>query len=46
LGELNQDLTSARKFTDEISKETDENKILELINGDIKKSSIFNLDEL
>lgn len=45
--ELLQDIDSATRFNEEISKETDEKKFLEMINDDdIKKSSIFNLEEL
>ena len=46
--ELKLDIDRASKFTKEISKETDGNKILEMVtdDDDIQKSSVFNLEEL
>jgi hypothetical protein len=44
--ELQLDIDRASKFTKEISNETDEKKILELVTDDVKKSSVFNLEEL
>jgi hypothetical protein len=47
LEELKQDHINSEKFSDEICKETDDKKILDLINGeDIHKSMLFNFDDL
>lgn len=45
--ELGEDILSGSKFSEAISQETDENKILALINeDDIKKSSILEIDDI
>lgn len=44
--ELIQDVARGVKYSEEISKETDEAKILAILNEDIKKSSILDLEEL
>lgn len=42
--DLSQGISTGSKFLAEISKETDESKVLKMINDDVKKSSIFDLD--
>lgn len=42
--ELEQNILTGKKFSELVSKEEDEEKYLALINEDIKKSSIFDLD--
>jgi hypothetical protein len=46
LSEVKQGIDTATRFSEDLSKETDENKILSMINGDdVSKASIINLDE-
>jgi F0F1-type ATP synthase gamma subunit len=42
--ELEQSIESGRKFSQEISQEPDDQKVLDKINEEINKSSIFGLD--
>ena len=42
--ELKLDIERSNKFSTELSKEENDSKILEMINEDIKKSAIFDLD--
>jgi hypothetical protein len=45
LKETEEDIATAMKFNESLSKETENEKILEIINDDdIKKSSVLNLD--
>ena len=46
INELEKNIAKGVNFANEISKENDENKILEKINENVKKSTMFNLDEL
>lgn len=47
LSEARKDIAEAEKFSKDLSKETDEKKILSMINeDDVKKSMFFDLDEL
>nr|WGO76445.1 hypothetical protein [Lentinula edodes] len=44
--ELNKAIEKGVNFSKDISKEKDDSKILELINENVKKSTMFDLDEL
>ena len=44
--ELNQDITCGVKFATEIKKQTEEKNLLNLINEDVHKSTIFDFDAL
>jgi len=46
MADLKANINKASRFSEELSKETDENKVLEMISDEIKKSSIFDLEEL
>ena len=46
INELEKNIAKGVNFANEISKENNENKILEKINENVKKSTMFNLDEL
>jgi hypothetical protein len=46
LSEVEKAIDRATKFSEDLSKQTDDTECLSMINDDVKKSSIFDLDEL